>query len=726
MAKINQLGMSYRRQQPSVRRSTINTQPLARGLGDLSESYAYRVALHNDARVQRDKEELLRAEYEYKDWQNNYITNMNSPAALKEKFGGTVFDSSVDSYIANSRGMESSMFQVDAKNAAGTIGSFISNESNRKMFLSSMAMGMEDVEAVYNKQAQGFFQQDAADIFFKRLDIIAKDPKMGPHSQEYKDAASYAMEMGFNGPDAVKAYEAQSELQMAYAKSSQETAYRRAIKDNIYGYTDKDGNVVTGVDLSSISEEELDAVAVGAKLKLLHGDFLTPEEKKVIRTSVMLEVNTLNDAVLKVKDGAEQEFLDAHTNEVVQLMTYMDMNPDTNYNSWIEAVNKKVKELTSSIGRPIGLVETGVNEIPEVWIDNPESKEIVSLIKLLQTSVKGQDSKDPKYVEGTIIATNMIYNMELTASEVDESLNQMLRNDSISLSTFTSKFSANAELRKKPAFKDAQKLYSDLIDDNPDMSPNRRLEISARYQEVIEKSAGFNQQENYQKYVSINNAYYGEETVNKSVQAHITDGQELLYGYSIRNRDGQILPDGDFFKMVQAGQSQGFEGLETKTPVQLNNYNTTVGRAFESMMTSSENPPFNMDELMSVETLMGDDWLLAGAFLSGPKGNTYVAMPMKDQEGAPPGYVRAKVYEPRANNKFMSRNTVTFEEVDDKPEYFLVATSTDDAYVDSDYDDRTVFHGVTRHVVYRGNTGLMIPVTSDPASLIEGEINVRY
>jgi len=226
MAKINQLSRSYNRRDQSVQRAAVDFRPVSEGLRNISDAYVNQIKMHNDARLQRDKEETMRADYQMKDWVNSYNLAMNSPAKLQEAFNGTIFGDAVPSYMANAQGMESSLYQVDNKNAAHAISQGITSESARKLFVSTQLSMMEDREVVFSQQAQAYTQQNASMVFMENLDRIAKDPKYGPHSDLYRTYSAEGMSLGYMGPDATSAYAKMSELQLGYSKAAQEAYIR--------------------------------------------------------------------------------------------------------------------------------------------------------------------------------------------------------------------------------------------------------------------------------------------------------------------------------------------------------------------------------------------------------------------------------------------------------------------------------------------------------------------
>ena len=717
MAKINQLSRSYNRRDQSVQRAAVDFRPISEGLRNISDAYVNKIKLDNDARLQRDKEEMLRANYAAKDWDNTYITNMDSPAKLQEAFGGTIFGASVPSYSANSKNMESSQYQVDSKNAYDTISMSISNESNRKMFVSSQLIAMEDREAVFNKQAQAFTQQEAANIHMQNLESTYQE--YGILSDEFNNMLTDGLQLGYYGSDAATAHAKTQELKIAYGKRDQSAAYTELLYQ-----------AVGEINSAYMSDELMEEVVRGQELYVAHGSFLTPDEIEDIQKGVILRVKAKNGAVDAVREGAEDQIHADLLNRVYDIT-----NSDEPIDQRMADADALRKELISMIGGPPVEYSTGIKEQPIILIPQTNTKPLEQMIKMLDTNVTSAPLDPVSHLNGQLSARQAILDVTMPLNIKRQYIYDLTLQEKLTPKEGVALIKEAEQNTSRKYNNLAESAYTSFIDTFFEMPDVDKAQMSTRYNDVLSRSDSFSYTEVVQQLKDIDDSYLKNSTTLNTKGFVLSPGAQLIFDHELVGPPTRekVIANEDLTSMIKAGEEGDLTGFASILPEAMSSFALATSATFQAYATQDiMRRQLNLEGIQYTTNEIGDKEVTIAASLIGPNGNVMLALPLENQEGVSEGLMAVRVVSPKTQNTWGKQNPVDFVEEDQYQNYYLSIYALDKTTNTVIIDENGQYQagGVERVILVNSAEATGTPygwtsISQDPKHIAEVK-NVRY
>jgi len=377
----------------------------------------------------------------------------------------------------------------------------------------------------------------------------------------------------------------------------------------------------------------------------------------------------------------------------------------------------------SYLTKDVGNVATGIKEISETYIGRLDPKEVKKVIDLYDRAIAGDDPNSPQKKEGNLIANRLLYNFEASTAEKKNILDQLLKDDYITISSHKSYYATIDTNETQYKYKKAQEMYTQFKKDyGYEMTKEDDSSMLGRINDFIGIQENMTNTQADSNLYSIFDSYLSDQSYVAGSQAKMSGGVRNLYGFSKSLFGKELRMTPDMKDMVIAAENDEYVHYVKTRPEEINNFNLTMGAAWDTLITET-NHGYDVDDLMTVENSLDDRWLYGKAELSGPNGNTWITRALKDQSGAPDGTIEVRVFTPTVDESYI--DSFAFAEESKYENYYLAIDSKTDAYIETLEDGSQILHNVSRNVVVRGDFGRWKTLTEDPAEYIEGGYDVN-
>ena len=674
MAKIKQLSESYRRQTKNVSGEAVDVRPLSEGLSNISDAYANRIKFHNDARIQRDSEELQRAQYEFRDWYGKYVTNMDTPGKIQEAFGGTIYADDIPGYMSNSDNLESSVAQTHVKLALDRIGTSFSNSKVAESFILESLMSWEDNEQAYNNQSQAFIQQKSKLVFMANLEKIASEE--GPHSEKYNNESAKGIDLGYFGPKADKAFEDASTLKHAYTVAAQSR-----------GYEERLFIALAGVQGQDVPDSAVEAILLAVEIGDIHGNFMSKEDVKSAQTRAINRAQSTNAMFKDVAEQAEEKILGRLQADVNILIGPNELTR----NQSLLAKQALIQKLVGYQTNPYGPHKTGIDAVPTAYVGQLDRGILQTQIDMLRTSLTSYNIPEDVNMDAMLGLENIFWDITINPANKRIYGSNAFNNNKIDDKQLLDYNERISNEYNKPAYKAGASAYKEFVDTFTTATQEDLSKIGATFSNIlsgIEDENIFEIEQQFNaalgNYISKNGHY------EKGGISIMTAGEVFMFD-TLRTRNPQLdqgasWANADLASVIRDTENGHLTDMVKTYPDSFNQLNYQTNLAF-STWSSKQLNNLDFENLSRHIDGFGHVNVKIAATLTGSQGEPLVCIPIADTDETFPGLLQVRVFSPTMKeNSFWSPkdNRIQFVEENESETYWLKNIIGEDGSITTD------------------------------------------
>lgn len=655
MAKIKQLGETFRKRPDSAITPALRVDLLAPGLRNASNAWLESIKIKDNMNAQRSKAETDRASIQMKDWMNQYMLSMNSPDKIRESFENTEFNPITAAMNANAGMMESSKAQGIVRQAAGIIGKSINDPNAREAFMNSTMMGWESIEPAYQSQAESYKQQEAKSLNLATLGEIWKSDPAGIKGEHFNSFLDQMYAEGQFGVDADAAIATMNGIVNSYGKA-QQTAF---IENQL-------AEALEPMRTKTYTDAELNVTISGAATTAEGLNFLTKEETdKILKTAFNKAKNQA--AVFQNLMTVESEKVKSSYWQMAQETMSGDLSPGEKRNT-LQALTDQISGL---YGKEMGRVATDDKEFPFIDLDTWEDQDLNQLMTFLNKGIKGEGLTREQEAAGAITLTNLVGSAEKSFGEQVSGTQEMLMNGDISLPMYNSAMNDINTLNKSQYYQEASTAALQLSNDL-ELSTGERANLNKQLQTYFTSARNTGTLSVEADYRAIIKDY---ATDSKAITRLINlsqDGKSNFWSANVQGfRNGYFkMEDGlkEFQKQIDSGNMAGMVGMR---PGAFSDYVDSMTVNFKTGVNEG-----NLNELDMEGLQFSDDNPVVIASLVNVYGNSLIAVPKIYQGDAEPGTTAVRVFSATSQSRnFLDAgdgNELSYLEETEYTDYYVV------------------------------------------------------